>query len=101
MDNKRAIFLDENDNVANLTDTIHAGEIVTLNGPGQQGNTITAIEDIPFGFKIAIKDIPNGSNILKYGQPMGVASKDIPRGCLVHVHNIEGARGRGDRREQS
>ena len=33
---------------------------------------------------------------VKYGESIGVASSDIQEGQLVHVHNLEGARGRGD-----
>ena len=33
---------------------------------------------------------------MKYAHVIGKASKDISVGELVHVHNIEGNRGRGD-----
>jgi altronate dehydratase small subunit len=38
--------------------------------------------------------------VLKYGESIGVASSDIQMGQLVHVHNLEGARGRGDLAEE-
>jgi altronate dehydratase small subunit len=41
-------------------------------------------------------DILKGEAILKYGEVIGEASADIPRGSMVHVHNLAGRRGRGD-----
>ena len=41
------------------------------------------------GHKIATKDIKKGEIILKYGQTIGWASKDIQKGKHVHVHNVE------------
>ncbi|MGI6668467.1 MAG: UxaA family hydrolase [Acetivibrionales bacterium] len=61
---------------------------------------ITPITDIPFGHKIALKDISSGEIIIKYGKSIGKASKDIKKGELVSVHNIEGLRGRGDLKKE-
>ena len=33
----------------------------------------------------------------KYGEVIGAATRDIRVGEHVHVHNVEGKRGRGDR----
>ena len=52
--------------------------------------------EIPFGFKAALGNIPAGTNIVKYAHVIGRASIDIQSGELVHIHNIEGTRGRGD-----
>ncbi len=51
---------------------------------------------IPFGFKMAVTGIARGAQVIKYGESIGIASRDISPGQLVHIHNIEGARGRGD-----
>ena len=71
-----------------------------------QGNTfyvgddtrweVTVGEKIPFGFKVALVDIDEGSDILKYGEVIGRSTCPIKAGDIVHVHNIEGTRGRGD-----
>jgi len=34
---------------------------------------------------------------VKYGEPIGIATRDIRSGQHVHVHNLESARGRGDK----
>ncbi len=51
---------------------------------------------IPGGHKIALRPIPAGAVIRKYGQIIGRATAPIGPGEHVHVHNVEGTRGRGD-----
>lgn len=43
---------------------------------------------IPLGHKAAIKPIKKGQPIIKCGQVIGIASRDISPGNHVHVHNI-------------
>jgi altronate dehydratase small subunit len=52
--------------------------------------------DIPFGHKFALRPIPMGGSVIKYGEIIGVASQSIAPGDHVHVHNVDGTRGRGD-----
>ncbi len=51
--------------------------------------TLTALDDIPIGHKLALGAIVNGATILKYGQDIGRAVADIAAGRHVHVHNIK------------
>jgi altronate hydrolase len=41
------------------------------------------------GHKYADRDIQKGESIIKYGFPIGVATKDIKKGEHVHVHNVK------------
>ncbi len=41
------------------------------------------------GHKIAICDIEKGKDIIKYGYPIGYATKDIKEGDSVHSHNMK------------
>ena len=41
------------------------------------------------GHKIALNDIKTGEQIIKYGHPIGHATKDIKKGDHVHSHNME------------
>ena len=59
--------------------------------------TLVARADIPYGHKIALVPIAAGEQVIKYGLSIGSASTDIQPGDLVHVHNVESNRGRGDR----
>lgn len=54
--------------------------------------SLLAIEDIPFGFKIALMDIPKGGEVIKHGEIMGLATAQIKAGSMVHVHNVQGKR---------
>ena len=45
--------------------------------------------DVETGHKVALKDIPKGSNVIKYGFPIGHATKDIKAGESVHIHNVK------------
>jgi (2R)-sulfolactate sulfo-lyase subunit alpha len=45
--------------------------------------------DVPIGHKIALRDIRKGETVWKYGQDIGVAIADIPKGEHVHVHNLK------------
>lgn len=48
---------------------------------------LTSQDTIPAGHKVAIRQIDSGSPIIKYGQIIGFASKDIQPGEHVHTHN--------------
>lgn len=95
MAEKRALILHPKDNVASVMEEISSGDNVVVQG-GNETLSLRAVDRIPFGFKVATADIRQGGPVLKYGEIIGTASKDIPKGALVHIHNIEGARGRGD-----
>ena len=56
-----------------------------------------AVEQVPFGHKIALKPISAGQAVIKYSKNIGLAAVDIEQGSCVHTHNIESQRGRGDR----
>ena len=47
--------------------------------------------EIPAGHKVALRDIAAGEKVVKYGFPIGVATKDIKAGEWVHVHNVRTA----------
>ncbi|MEM7091130.1 MAG: SAF domain-containing protein [Pseudomonadota bacterium] len=45
--------------------------------------------DLTMGHKIAIRNIPEGCDIIKYGAPIGFAACEIEAGEHVHLHNIK------------
>ena len=92
---KKALIISPADNVATALEDILAGDLVEAR-LGKNVETLEARENISFGFKIALSDIPKGGNVLKYGEAIGRASAPINKGSLIHIHNVEGARGRGD-----
>jgi len=95
MPTKRALIMHPSDNVATAVEEIARGDEVRVPA-GKEFCALTAAEAIPFGFKIALQDIPRGEIIRKYGETIGKASAPIGKGALVHIHNLEGTRARGD-----
>ena len=82
----------ESDNVYTCLVTVQKGDSLEHNGL-----RIKAADDIPIYHKIAKVLIKAGDEVYKYGEPIGYASRDIAPGEHVHVHNLESARGRGDK----
>jgi galactarate dehydratase len=46
-------------------------------------------EDIPMGHKVALTDIMQGEKVIRYGEIIGYANKDIRAGTWVNSQNIE------------
>ena len=89
----KAIQIDDKDNVATVTGkAVQGDEIDVLNPDGSTILRTKTAEDLPFGHKIAIKEIHAGVDVVKYGEIIGVASEDIPAGKWVHTHNVKSAR---------
>ena len=61
-----------------------------VSGPASISVRLT--EAVPLGHKLALADIAAGQQIIEYGQPVGIATRDIGRGDHVHVHNVRSAR---------
>ena len=73
----------EKDNVAVALTAAVAGERIALDG-----SEITLAEDIPAGHKVALREISEGENVIKYGFPIGHAKEKIAAGRHVHTHNL-------------
>jgi altronate hydrolase len=86
-----ALVISASDNVATALEALEAGTTLLLGDL-----TVAVVDHIPRGHKIAIRAIPAGSAVVKYGNPIGTATADIPGGAHVHVHNVASGRGRGD-----
>jgi (2R)-sulfolactate sulfo-lyase subunit alpha len=50
---------------------------------------VKALNDIPIGHKLALKDIGNGETVIKYGFDIGRAVAPIRTGEHAHVHNMK------------
>lgn len=84
---RQLLFLDPGDNVAvSLVDLSPGSDV------DQDGRKFQVIDMIPRGHKIATRSIAKGDAIIKYGERMGHATKDIQVGEHVHIHNILGDR---------
>jgi len=81
IDRPVTVRLHPSDNVVVATQAIAPGATIP-------GESLRAEEAIARGHKIATTPISAGSPIIKYGQVIGVATRDIARGTHVHVHNV-------------
>jgi altronate dehydratase small subunit len=86
-----ALLMTESDNVATVLDDLAAGRAIEY-----EGDTVALVEDVPFGHKIALAEIPEGESVRKYGEVIGRTTRDVTPGEWVHTHNCESTRGRGD-----
>ncbi|MDK2805889.1 MAG: altronate hydrolase [Thermoanaerobacterium sp.] len=80
---KDVIKINSSDNVAVALRNIKKGEEIV-----EDGKKITLLDDVPRGHKIAVGNIKEGQNVIKYGYPIGHALSDIPEGAWVHTHNM-------------
>lgn len=92
----QALVLHSKDNVATAVRHLEKGKRISIKDVGNDADVIL-IQTIPFGHKFALKDIEPGEKIIKYGEVIGQATARINKGEHVHVHNVDGLRGRGDR----
>ena len=84
------------DNVCTVVETAEAFTEVDAQIDGKTVTT-SVTEKISFGHKFALRTIKMGDPIIKYGETIGLATKEIQTGQHVHVHNLESCRGRGDK----
>ncbi|MFT5175232.1 MAG: altronate dehydratase small subunit [Gammaproteobacteria bacterium] len=94
---KKIVHLNAKDNVVTSLAELQAGAQFDIELDGES-MCITVRDAIPFAHKVAVRAMATGVNVLKYGEVIGRASKEIEPGEHVHIHNVESARGRGDLR---
>lgn len=80
---KKSMLIEERDNVVVAVEPIQAGECTLVSG-----EELTSNEFIKEGHKIARMDIEQGTEIIKYGVHIGVATQMIKKGDWVHEHNV-------------
>jgi (2R)-sulfolactate sulfo-lyase subunit alpha len=51
--------------------------------------TVKAVQEIPIGHKVALKDMAVGDTVYKYGVDIGKVVAPIKTGEHAHVHNIK------------
>jgi len=77
------------DNVAIAIREIKKGEPVIIDDT----EMCVAAEDIPASHKIALEPIAVGRPVVRYGEPIVVATDDIAVGQWVHLHNTRPVEG--------
>jgi hypothetical protein len=78
------VVIEEIDNVATAVSTEEQGATIQTN----HGHSIVLLNPIQLGHKVAIKDITKNEPVIKYGETICLAKRDIKIGEHVHIHNI-------------
>ena len=90
------LVISDRDNVATALEPLDAGRTIRAGAA-----SLTLVEAIPRGHKVALRAIAAGEAVVKYGSPIGTATMEIAAGAHVHTHNVASTRGRGDLRPTS
>jgi hypothetical protein len=80
------------DDVASVLGDARAGDTLVIECYGGKPPlaSLTAAEPIPFGHKVAIRDMPSGTIVRKYSHPIGRLVVDTRLGQHVHTQNLRG-----------
>ncbi len=85
--NINALLMDEQDNVVTCVSAVSKGShIIYQKGGGVC--TLTAEDDIPYCHKAALEDLPQGTEVRKYGEMIGKTTAPIAKGHWVSHENI-------------
>lgn len=87
-----SVIISEKDNVVVAIEPIKKGDLVEFKNLEGNIEKLTALDDIKIYHKIALKDIKKEDPVIKYGEHIGFALRDIKVGEHVHDHNTEGRR---------
>ena len=69
---------------------VEQAEVAFLDG-GER-STVTTVQPVPLGHKVALVNLAEGEPVIEYGEPVGIVSTAMRVGELVHVHNMRSAR---------
>ena len=72
--------------MATLLNDADEHDVVMIRGEGPRVQ-LSATQAIRAGQKIALRALAEGDRIVKYGYPIGSASRQIAAGEWVHLHN--------------
>jgi altronate hydrolase/altronate dehydratase small subunit len=89
--NVTAMVLNAEDDVAVLLGSVEAGDTVVTLG-AREGLVLTPAASVPAGHKLALRDLPAGTDVRKYGEVVGRLETPVAAGGHVHVHNLKSLR---------
>lgn len=81
---KEYLKINPADNVAVAITPLSKGAVITVDG-----NDITLVSDIPAGHKVALRDIAEGENVIKYGFPIGHTLHSVAKGAFLDHNDIK------------
>ena len=82
-DGSGVLLLAPGDNIAVATAELPEGTQRIVGG-----YSVTLKSKVDVGHKFAVRPIAKGERIVKYGAPIGSATRDIEPGEYLHTHNV-------------
>ena len=92
---QKFILLHTKDNTITALRDLTKGEALTVEDEGKQAQIILR-DNIAYAHKAARIYISKGSDVVKYGEVIGIATDNIEPGDHVHVHNVDSKRAKKD-----
>ena len=80
---------DDNVGVVVIEDLKSGTEMLCLVTADDSTFTLMALDDVPIGHKIALRDLKDGDTTVKYGQDIGRIVAPVAKGHHVHTHNLK------------
>ena len=77
------LHLHPSDNIVVAVRPLTGGEVIDC-----EGVALHVPRDLGLGHKLALHDIAEGADVMKYGAPIGRAACAIAAGDHVHLHNL-------------
>ena len=81
---QQIIRIHPSDNVAVALQELQAGTVVTV-----ADSALCLLTDIPAGHKVALADLAEGEQVVKYGAPIGHTRHHVQRGALLDHRDIQ------------
>ena len=88
---KHGILLHEPDDDVGVavTDLRKGASVGAVMLEGKRVGSIKLLENVPLGHKVAMRDLAQDRQIVKYGRPVGKTVRPVSRGAHVHTHNVK------------
>ena len=82
----------EGDHVGVAVEDVGPGPAVAVYMDSDREVAVEAVEAIPLGHKVALRDLAAAADVIEYGVRVARTRCAIGAGQLVHVHNVRSAR---------
>ena len=82
-DTARTLHLDPRDDVAVALEPLEHGARIAA-----AGGSIEIRGEVPYGHKVALRDMAAGETVRKFGWPIGKLTANVAAGEHIHTHNL-------------
>lgn len=80
------------DDVAVAVRDVSPGPVVVAYLDSENRMTLTALQPIALGHKVALRDLESDCDVTEYGACIGRTFRPVRQGEAVHIHNLRSLR---------